>query len=298
MTENSGPAHVVVGYDASPGAQRALSWAGDLARRTGVGIDVLMAVPEIQGRDEEKGQGRGQDLRAEAERLADIAVTGLTTGKPAVDAHVSVRAGDPADVLIEASARAGLIVVGRRGHGAVLDLLLGSVSLRVCAHAPAPVVVVPPQWEAARSRTVVVGVSDATDRPAVDFAAWYAHGTGGDVLAVHSWNLPVSGFSPDLMIPLVSDARDVSDMTAARDREIDDALAPARKQTPTLPIATSVVEGIPWRRLTHAAADAALLVVAAHRERGHFPLRIAPTVHAVLHHAPCPVAVIPVSDPL
>lgn len=285
----NGPTDILVGFDASAGAQRALSWAVDHAERTGARVELMMAVPEGSGRH----QDRYADIHAAADGIVDIALTNLRADKRGFEAHGSVRYGAAADVLIEASRQAGLLVVGRRGHGEVMDALLGSVSMRVCAHALCPVVVIPPGWAAQPGGTVVVGVADAGDRPAVAFAADYAEALAGDLLAVHTWNLPVSGFSPELMIPLVSDA---SEMAVARDRELEDALAPVRERKPALPVATSVVEGIPARRLTEAAAHAALLVVASHRERGRFPLRIAPTVHAVLHHAPCPVAVVPVTD--
>jgi nucleotide-binding universal stress UspA family protein len=47
-------------------------------------------------------------------------------------------------VLIDAADGATLLVVGRRGHGGVVGLLLGSVARACTEHAPCPVVVVPP----------------------------------------------------------------------------------------------------------------------------------------------------------
>ena len=52
--------------------------------------------------------------------------------------------GHPAQVLIDAADGATLLVVGRRGHGGVVGLLLGSVARACTEHAPCPVVVVPP----------------------------------------------------------------------------------------------------------------------------------------------------------
>jgi nucleotide-binding universal stress UspA family protein len=50
--------------------------------------------------------------------------------------------GNAAQVLLDASAGADLLVVGSRGHGGFASALLGSVSLHCTHHARYPVVVV------------------------------------------------------------------------------------------------------------------------------------------------------------
>jgi nucleotide-binding universal stress UspA family protein len=54
-----------------------------------------------------------------------------------------VAEGPAADVILDASADAELIVVGTRGHGAIATLVLGSTSQHVIHRAKRPVVVVP-----------------------------------------------------------------------------------------------------------------------------------------------------------
>ncbi|MFM7493140.1 MAG: universal stress protein [Acidimicrobiaceae bacterium] len=44
--------------------------------------------------------------------------------------------------MLEAAKDAELLVVGRRGHGGFMGLLLGSVAEQVAHHAPCPVVIV------------------------------------------------------------------------------------------------------------------------------------------------------------
>jgi nucleotide-binding universal stress UspA family protein len=70
--------------------------------------------------------------------MAEVAAEteGLT-----VTSHVEL--GPAAQVLIDASTKADLLVVGRRGHGGFLGLVLGSVAQQVSGHASCAVVIIP-----------------------------------------------------------------------------------------------------------------------------------------------------------
>ena len=61
---------------------------------------------------------------------------------PPVFVQPRVKQGTAAKVLIEESANADLLVVGKRGHGGFAGLVLGSVSQHVAAYAKCPVTVV------------------------------------------------------------------------------------------------------------------------------------------------------------
>jgi len=54
-----------------------------------------------------------------------------------------VHRGSAAEHLVAASKSADLVVVGSRGRGGFVGLLLGSVAQQVASHAACPVVVVP-----------------------------------------------------------------------------------------------------------------------------------------------------------
>jgi len=60
-----------------------------------------------------------------------------------------------------------------------------------------------------------------------------------------------------------------------------------------VPVIRQVVEGLARQALLDAASRGDLLVVGARRRHGHVGLQLGLVNHAVLHHAPCPIAVVP-----
>lgn len=70
------------------------------------------------------------------------AIGKVAADAPGADVHGVVRYGHPAEVLIEESGHADVLVVGRRGHAGFLGTHLGSVSLHCANTAQCPVVVV------------------------------------------------------------------------------------------------------------------------------------------------------------
>lgn len=131
---------IVVGYDGSDSAKRALDRAIEL-RDGGAAIDVVAAerlMPQGKGAmfvvDPIDVEACTRAVRDAAARLRDAGVSGTL-----VEAR-----GDPGDVLVEHAGEVGadLIVVGTRDHGPVGRALLGSVSTAVVHRAPCDVLVV------------------------------------------------------------------------------------------------------------------------------------------------------------
>lgn len=138
-------APVVVGTDASRGADCALEFAFTRAHETGAAVVVLHAwqLPYsycvYPGRQSSRTEETAAERRARA-ALAD-AVAPWLRRYPTVDVDQLAVLGHPVQTLAEASAEAEVVVVGSRGLGALGGMLLGSVSQALLRHAQCPVVV-------------------------------------------------------------------------------------------------------------------------------------------------------------
>jgi nucleotide-binding universal stress UspA family protein len=139
---------IVVGVDNSLGAQAALAFSLEEARLRSAPLRVVhawrfgyigavgaeCAVPVLGG--------DRRELRRAAAAELDAIVAEASAGAHDVEIEKRVREGLPAAVLIEESGEADLLVVGSRGHGGFVSLLLGSVSQQCADHAASPVVIV------------------------------------------------------------------------------------------------------------------------------------------------------------
>jgi nucleotide-binding universal stress UspA family protein len=132
---------IVVGYDGSETAERALLRAADAAgERDAVVIVTTRSQIYSAGAAAEPLLEPSADP-SELLAAAKATVTGRAT---LADVVVVAREGDPAEELIEVAraANADLLIVGRRGKDFVARTLLGSVATRVVAQAPCDVLVV------------------------------------------------------------------------------------------------------------------------------------------------------------
>ena len=78
-----------------------------------------------------------------ASRICEAAREQATAAAPGVNVRSESIEGGSTSVLLEQSADADMLVVGARGHGGFIGLVLGSVSDQCTRHAHIPVVVVP-----------------------------------------------------------------------------------------------------------------------------------------------------------
>jgi nucleotide-binding universal stress UspA family protein len=84
------------------------------------------------------------ELAKAAEEELDRVLDEALVGHEGVRVEKAVVEGPAAPLLLDLAKDADLLVVGSRGHGGFVGLLLGSVSQHVVHHSPCTVVVVPP----------------------------------------------------------------------------------------------------------------------------------------------------------
>jgi nucleotide-binding universal stress UspA family protein len=136
---------IVVGIDGSEGSDSALAWAATEARLRGSTLTVVHAWhPAYVGGYPIAPMLLDLELyEKSAQQLLDEAVDAVdTTGLHGELKRTLVQSGAAA-ALLAASKHADLVVVGARGVGGFLGLLIGSVTTQVTHHASCPVVVVP-----------------------------------------------------------------------------------------------------------------------------------------------------------
>jgi nucleotide-binding universal stress UspA family protein len=141
----SGQELVVVGVDGSAESVAALGWAARYAAASGARVRALLAWhypgavggPPVEKAPEAIRGETEEQMRATLDEAVAKAVPGQAPGVEKVIGY-----GHPAQVLIDASKEADLLVVGSRGHGAWTGMLVGSVSIHCVTGAFCPVVVV------------------------------------------------------------------------------------------------------------------------------------------------------------
>ena len=289
---------VVVGVDGSPAGMTAAWWAAREGLDRRLPVLVLhswttqpLNVPIAQEALSKQRYGEDVLRRAEAEllhRYGDLVLTTELVAAPASQA------------LLEHGEDAALLVLGSRGHGSAASFLLGSISLHVLGLSRCPAVTVragDPSVEngwghtAAGPDTVVAGVEPGPAADAVlEFAFTEAHARGAGLRVVHA--LP-----PSALIPHPHPAPTGHGPAARREAEeharLAAALAPWQEKFPGVPVTAEVTAGAAAHVLLSAATHGRLTVVGRRRHPSHLTWKLGPVAHTVLHHAPCPVAVVP-----
>ncbi|TDU74697.1 universal stress protein [Streptomyces sp. KS 21] len=285
---------LVVGVDGSPESRAAADWAAQEAARRDLHVHVVhawlwqpLALPLVQDRDTEAR--RAEDILREAEGELTHRYPGL-----AVTAEVLSDAAVPA--LLHAAKGAELLVLGTRGHSALVGFLLGSYGQQVIAAAGCPVVSV----RSVHGRPVAVpeegevvvgqqgGVEESAEVLRVAFEA--AAARKAPLRAVRVWSLPpVYGYSPGSMWI----AEQFGGLEPYEKAALEQALEPWRLRYPEVDVVEHVERGSAGHVLLTASSDAQLLVVGRRVRESSVGARIGSVAHAVLHHSACPVAVVP-----
>jgi nucleotide-binding universal stress UspA family protein len=133
---------IVVGVDGWDESTLALRWACALAEFADATIDIVHGWEYPYHAKDVLGSPRAA-MQQDAIDLIDGVVKELDEHERRLIAGTHIVEGAPAEVLIDASKDADLLVVGSRGRGGLRSLLLGSVSRKAAHHAACAVAVVP-----------------------------------------------------------------------------------------------------------------------------------------------------------
>ncbi|OEV12346.1 universal stress protein [Streptomyces nanshensis] len=281
---------MVVGVDGSQESMAAAGWAAEEAERRGLPVRLLHAwmwqpvdVPVAQDPD-----GR----RRAAEGLLQLAEKDLGDRYPAVRFTAEAVSETAVPALLRAAERSEMLVLGSRGYGALMGYLLGSCGQQVIGAATRPVVAVRARTEAPVRREVVVGQQGGAQLSGtvLKFAFEAAAARDATVRAVRAWTLPPVFAAGAASLQLVDEA---GGLEPYEKEALEEALAPWRARYPEVPVVEQVETGSPGQVLLEAAEGAELLVVGRRARRAPIGSRIGSVAHACLHHAHCPVAVVP-----
>lgn len=265
---------ILVGADGSEDGLRAVRYATRAALATGAGVWIVnVADPGamVTGMWElvvttEALEDAGHDIVDEA------VVAAAELGLPRERMMLDVRVGKAAEVLADLSAKADLLVVGRRSMSGLERMFVGSTSVAVAEMAQCPVVVISgsstPQ-ETGGQGTVAVAIS-----------SWPPHSAaldwGAEEASVRKARLRVVHVVP---AEVGTQASALADSTA----ELEKHLAPLRAQHPDTAIDLEVLIGTPIDELTALSSTVDLLILGVH------PEHLRGLARGVLAHAQCPV---------
>jgi nucleotide-binding universal stress UspA family protein len=134
---------VVVGVDGSPESVAALKWAAAYGAATGARLRAVMAwhYPAAVG-TAPAGVAPAAISAEVRQQMTETLAKAVAEAATDAEIEQEIGYGHPAQVLIDQSADADLLVVGNRGHGAFTGMMVGSVSIHCVTHAHCPVVVV------------------------------------------------------------------------------------------------------------------------------------------------------------
>ncbi|MHA7155731.1 universal stress protein [Arthrobacter sp. TMN-50] len=267
---------IVVGYDGSDQARMALEWAAAqavLEQRTlhlvhgWIWPLITHDVGPVEGVADSGLKHAAETVLAEGETKARQLSPGL-------EVQTSLIAGVASDILARLSQDAHLMVVGSRGLGGFLGLLVGSVSLKLATTAHCPVVVV--RAQEAPNGPVLVGVDGSPkSETALDDAISLATLWDAPLKLLHVRD-DVRLFGRNHSYP-GSEVKAMQILSAAAQR--------ARTAMPGIEVESALVTGHSVAGTILEAAVTARIVAVGETGQGHFLGAVGSTAQAVLHHA-------------
>ncbi|GGW79797.1 universal stress protein [Streptomyces galilaeus] len=284
---------LVVGVDGSDSSLAAVEWAVDEAARHRLPLRLVYA--SLWERYEGVAPSGGVEPASEevlADDLVGSAADRARRRNPEVKVSAEVVPQEAASALLREGHNASALVTGSRGRGQLTGLLLGSVSLAVAARAHCPVIVVRGDKAglAGTHERILLGAGEsAAGGEAVRFAFREAEARGCTLDVVRAWRCPAHDTADHPLLAGEPAHYHEEQASAALDALLHDPMA----DHPGVRVRRHTVEGPARKVLLDRSAAADLLVIGAQRRHGTFGLQLGRVAHTLLHHAECPVAIVP-----
>jgi nucleotide-binding universal stress UspA family protein len=280
---------IVVGVDGSSSALQAVRWAAAEAVRRGVPLRLVNVCSTPVGLPggvvepaviQKAMRDQGQQWLHEGRRAANAVSDQLRPDLVLMTASV-------VPALVKESLDASVLVLGTRGLGGFAGLLIGSNAVFLAGRAHCPMVVV--RGDESEQGPVVVGVDGTpTSEEAVSFAFAEAALHGIDLVAVHAW----AESAADTSLLSHSAPPDFEAAQQLAHKTLAERLAGWQEKYPDVCVNREVVRDNPSLALLRFAERARLVVVGTRGRGGFEGLVLGSTGQHLLHHAPCPVAVV------
>ncbi|MEU9877946.1 universal stress protein [Streptomyces phaeochromogenes] len=266
--------HVIVGVDGSVVAVRALDLAADEAALRATTLEIVYAVPDLD----------------EAGPVLASAASRVRYRHPRLPVVTVPAEGHSATVLAERGRRAALTVVGCRSLGGFAGTVFGSVSRRLAAHAPGPLLVVrgdsPPHLH--NEVLLVLDDADDADTAASAFQEAELRGASLRIFRPSADRHPVQVQVP---IPMRAPHRR-SEWTASYLPAGDPPAALGARHS-LVRVGSRDAAAASTRTLLEATRTADLVVTARRPERSGHGRHLGSLTRTLLHRAHCPVLLVP-----
>ncbi|MDT0214980.1 universal stress protein [Rothia sp. ARF10] len=286
-TETARP--VVVGFDDSPDGDIALEWAVREADRLGRPLKVVVARGMLWATSPGFGPSAPwpEDLDSEVVDRARARVAALSSQCEVITESV---VGTPAATLVNASEDAELVVVGRHRHSVLGELVSGSTSSQVAAHARCPVVIADRPGPIDPHAPVVVAVDGSpANEAALAFAVERAAALSAPLVAVHAWTLDV----PDAFDTAWLSPEHIVELERHHQKVLDDTVAPWAAKHPEVEVTKVLRRNLPVEAVLARAEGAQLVVVGSRGHGGFVGLLIGSVSQGLIHRdRPCPLVVV------
>jgi nucleotide-binding universal stress UspA family protein len=288
---------IIAGTDGSGDSLRAVEWAAREAALRRAPLQIVSVAALSPRMSWHQPPGRRDDvaevgyeshacaLAAASERASEL--------EPELAIETRLVFGPPARTLAETTTDASMLVVGSRGAGLFSALVLGSASRHAATHGRCPVVV-ERQGPAYGQGEIVVGIGELDQSDAaLGFAFEEADLRGTRLVVMHAWSCFVPAAEPGshLADPERAVNHSGHQLYHGMAARLEDMLAGWREKYPAVETGTEIMHAHPGHLLAQASEHADLVVLG--RQPSHTGGSGADSViHAVLHHARGPVAVV------